>query len=118
VISNFSGADEDIDLRSIAFVSGASATVSDSTLVLTDGGKTYKFELSGSLAGAYPVLSDGHGGTLIDPEAIDPTVLAFAHNLAAFAPPDAATAALVSATSPSGQTPFLHPSAAATARHF
>jgi hypothetical protein len=63
------------------------------------------------------VLSDGHGGTLIDPtaaaahKALDPKVLAFAHTLAAFAPSDAATAAMVSSTSPGGQTPLLHAAA-------
>jgi autotransporter passenger strand-loop-strand repeat protein len=110
VISNFSGAHEDIDLRSIAFVAGASATISGSTLVLSDGGKTYKFKLEGGVAGAYPILSDGHGGTLIDPQ-----VARFAHTAAAFAPSDAATAALVSSTSPIARTPFLH--AAASAGH-
>jgi hypothetical protein len=103
VISNFSSAHEDIDLSSIAFVSGASATVVGATLVLTDGGKTYTFKLGGGIGGAYPVLSDGHGGTLIDPRA-----LAFAHAAAAFAPSDAATAALVSGASPSSQPPLLH----------
>jgi autotransporter passenger strand-loop-strand repeat protein len=112
-IFDFSGANEDIDLRSIAYVSGASATLSGSTLVLTDGGATYKFNLAGTTAGAYPVLSDGHGGTLIDPtaaapKALDPKVLAFAHAAAAFAPSDAANAALASSTSPIAQTSFLH----------
>jgi len=119
VISNFSGAHEDIDLRSIAYVAGASATVVGSTLVLTDGGKTYTFDIAGSTAGAYPVLSDGDGGTLIDPigaapKAIDPKVLAFAHAAAAFVPSDAADLALVSSPSPTGQTPFLHATASAT----
>jgi len=111
-ISNFSGASEDIDLRSIAFVAGASATISGSTLVLTDGGKTYKFKVAGTTASLYPVLSDGHGGTLIDPKAI-----AFAQTAAAFAPADAAKTALVSSTSPSGQTPFAHAMASAGAGH-
>jgi len=120
VISNFSGANDDIDLRSIAFVAGASATVVGSTLTLSDGGKTYKFTLAGTIAGAYPVLSDGHGGTLIDPtagapKAIEPKVVAFAHAAAAFAPPDAAKTALVSSTSPAGHTPFLHATASAGA---
>ena len=106
VISNFSGANEDIDLRSIAFVAGASATVVGSTLTLSDGGKTYKFTLAGTIAGAYPVLSDGHGGTLIDPKAA-----LFAQTAAAFAPSDAAKTALVSSTSPAGQTPLLHAAA-------
>ena len=76
----------------------------------------------GGAAGAYPVLSDGHGGTLIDPipaaapKAIDPKVLAFAHAAAAFAPSDAANTALVSSTSPTGQTPFAHATASTGAR--
>jgi hypothetical protein len=40
--------------------------------------------------------------------------LAFAH-AAAFAPSDAANTALVSSTSPSGQTPFAHTAASAGA---
>jgi len=108
MISNFNAAGEDIDLRSIAFVSGASATVVGSQLVLTDGGETYKFNIAGTTAGAYPVLSDGHGGTLIDPQA-----LAFTHSLAAFAPSDAAKTALVSGAAAAGQTPFAHAAASA-----
>ena len=111
-IYDFSGAGEDIDLRSIAFVSGASATVSGTTLTLTDGGKTYKFTLGGRIGGAYPVLSDGHGGTLIDP-----TVARFAQAAAAFAPSNAAKTALVSSGSPAGQTPFLHATVSAGAGH-
>ena len=121
VISNFNSAGEDIDLRSIAFVSGASATVVGSTLVLTDGGHTYTFDIAGTTAGAYPVLSDGHGGTLIDPttastpKAIDPKVLAFAHATAAFAPSDATTVMVSSTSSLTGQTPFAHATASAGA---
>jgi autotransporter passenger strand-loop-strand repeat protein len=132
-ISNFNGADEDIDLRSIAFVSGASAKIVGSTLVLTDGGKTYSFKIAGGVAGAYPVLSDGHGGTLIDPTAIAsqpnrptavepqplvPKVIAFAQAAAALAPSGAANTAPVSATSPAGQTPFAHATASAGAGRF
>ena len=111
-IVDFSGANEDIDLRSIAFVAGASATVSGAVLVLSDGGKTYKFDLAGSIAGAYPVLSDGHGGTLIDPRAAR-----FAQTAAAFAPADAAKTAPVSGASPIGQAPFLHAAVSASAGH-
>jgi autotransporter passenger strand-loop-strand repeat protein len=107
-IHNFSGAHEAIDLRSIAFVAGASATIVGSTLVLTDGGKTYLFNIAGNTADAYPVLSDGHGGTLIDPKAV-----AFAHTAAAFAPSDAAKTALVSSASPTAPTPFAHAMASA-----
>ena len=121
ILHDFSGAHDDIDLRSIAYVAGASAAIVGSTLVLTEGATTYTFDIAGTTAGAYPVLSDGHGGTLIDPtaaaahKAIDPKVLAFAHTLAAFAPADAANSALVSSTSPAGQTPFLHATASAGA---
>jgi len=108
VISNFNGASEDIDLRSIAFVAGASATVVGSTLVLTEADKTYKFKLAGSVAGAYSVTSDGHGGTLIDPPASDSDVARFAHAAAAFAPSNAAKTALVSSGSAPGYVPFLH----------
>ena len=118
MVSNFNAAGEDIDLRSIAFVAGASASVVGSTLVLHDGGKTYTFDIAGTTAGAYPVLADGHGGTLIDPipaaapKALDPTALAFAHAAAAFTPSGAANTALASSTSPAGQTPFAHAAAA------
>jgi len=118
-IENFSGANEDIDLRSIAYVAGASAAIVGSDLVLTEGADTYTFKLTGTTAGAYPVLSDGHGGTLIDPttaaahKALDPKVLAFAHTLAAFAPADAANTALVSSTSPNALSLFAHAAASA-----
>jgi hypothetical protein len=80
--------------------------------VLTDGGKTYDFKLAGTTVGLYPVLSDGHGGTLIDP-----TAARFAQAAAAFAPSHAAmTTSLVSAASPAVQTPFAH--ATASAGHF
>jgi autotransporter-associated beta strand protein len=111
VLSNFSAAGEDIDLPSIAFVAGAAtnAKIVGSTLVLTEGGKTYKFTVAGSTAGAYPVLSDGHGGTLIDPEAAR-----FAQTAAAFAPPPAAKTALARGSA-TGQTPFLHAAVSAGA---
>jgi autotransporter-associated beta strand protein len=102
-ISNFSGANEDIDLTSIAYVSGASATVVGSQLVLSDGGKTYAFNLAGSTAGAYPVLSDGHGGTLIAPKAA-----LFTQTAAALAPSTAGSASLVSGASSGRLTPLLN----------
>jgi len=105
-LSNFNGAGEEIDLTSIAFVAGASAAFSGPTLVLTDGGKTYSFTIAGGTAAGYVVTSDGHGGTLIDPSAA-----LFAQTAAAFAPADAARTALVTSTSPVGQTPFLHAAA-------
>jgi autotransporter passenger strand-loop-strand repeat protein len=116
VISNFSGAREDIDLRSIAYVAGASATIVDSTLVLTDGGKTYKFNVAGT-TGAYTVTSDGRGGTLIDPPDINGDVARFAQTAAAFAPLDSAKLAAVSATSPTAETLFTHGAGSAGAGH-
>jgi autotransporter passenger strand-loop-strand repeat protein len=94
VISNFSGSHDYIDLRGLAFVSGASATVSGGVLTLSDGGHTYKFDLAGSIGSAgtlYPVTSDGHGGTLIDPQ-----VAGFVQTMAGFAPAAAASPTLVS----------------------
>lgn len=107
---NFSGAGEDIDLGSIAFVTGASATVVGSTLMLTDGGKTYAFKLAGGVADAYRVLGDGHGGTLITPQA-----LTFTQAAAAFAPPGAGGVVLVSSPSPAEQRPFAHATTSANA---
>jgi autotransporter passenger strand-loop-strand repeat protein len=109
-IEGFSGANEDIDLRSIAYVAGATAKVTGGVLVLTDGGKTYAFKVAGSVADVDSVTSDGHGGTLIDPRAV-----AFAQTAAAFAPSAAARTGLVSSASPTAQTPFAH--AAASAGH-
>ena len=72
--------------------------------MLTDGGKTYKFKIAGSTAGLYPVLSDGHGGTLIDPK-----VVAFAQTAATFAPSHAAKTALPSDASPTAQMSQIWP---------
>jgi autotransporter passenger strand-loop-strand repeat protein len=111
-ISNFDGPGEDIDLRSLAFVPGASATVVGHDLVLTDGGKAYTFELAGGVAGAYPVLGDGHGGTQIDTQ-----VALFAQTAATLAPSGAASLALASTASPTSQTTFLHAAASEGGGH-
>ena len=108
VISNFSGANEDIDLRSIAYVAGATATVTGSTLTLTEGGQTYAFKLAGSIGASFPVISDGHGGTLIDPKGLSPQVAVFAQAAAAFAPSDAANTVFVSSGASSSLTPLVH----------
>jgi len=112
-IDDFSGANEAIDMRSIAFVAGAFATLTGSTLVLHDGGKTYTFDVAGSTATTYSVIGDGDGGTLIDPPASDPAVARFAQTAAAFAPREAAKTALVSSTASVAQTPFAHATASA-----
>ena len=54
-----------LDLRGVAFVSGATAVVSGTTLAVTDGGKVYDFKLGGTIGASYHVTSDGHGGTLV-----------------------------------------------------
>ena len=87
----------------LAFVAGATATLSSSTLVLSEGGKTYRFNLGGSLAAGYVAASDGHGGTLIDP-----AVLAMTQAMAGFDPSPAATAGPISAATPSSQPLFTH----------
>jgi hypothetical protein len=80
-------------------------------LVLTDGGKTYRFDLTGTTAAGCQAISDGHGGTLIDPR----TSL-FTQAAAAFAPSAAAKTAMVSSPAPTAQTPFAH-AATASAAH-
>jgi len=67
-LSNFAGSAARLDLAGLIYVSGATAAVSGSTLILTDAGAKYHFRLAGSVAGAYAVASDGNGGTLITPE--------------------------------------------------
>jgi hypothetical protein len=64
-VKNLNSVNDAIDLTSIAYVTGASATRSASVLTLSDGGATYKFNLGGTLASSYEVLSDGASGTLI-----------------------------------------------------
>jgi hypothetical protein len=61
---NFDTGKDSLDLAGLAFVSGATAVVSGSTLVLTDGGHAYDFALGGSVAPSYVVTKDGTG-TLI-----------------------------------------------------
>jgi autotransporter passenger strand-loop-strand repeat protein len=93
-LSNFSGPNDDIDLPSIPFAAGATATVSGSKLVLSEGGSNYKFKLAGSVAASYPVVNDGSGGTMIDP--VDARAATFLDALAGFAAPGVGTAAVSS----------------------
>jgi autotransporter passenger strand-loop-strand repeat protein/autotransporter-associated beta strand protein len=109
-IEGFNSANEAIDLRGLAFVAGASATVSGAVLTLSDGGETYRFRLAGA-AGAYSVTADGHGGTLIDAKAS-----LFTQAAAAFTPP-AAAKALASSAAPTAQPLLLHATAPAAAGH-
>jgi autotransporter passenger strand-loop-strand repeat protein len=111
-ISNFSATGEAIDLRGLAYVDGATATLTGSTLVLTDGGGTYAFNLKGTAA-AYSVTSDGHGGTVIDAGAA-----LFVQAAAAFAPVHAAKTATLPAASPSTLTPVLHAAASSGLTYF
>jgi hypothetical protein len=111
VVSNFSDAHDGIDLRSIAFVSGASATLSGSILTVSDGGHTYGFTLAGSMAGTYVVTSDGHGGTLIEPP-----VAGFVQALAGFSARGAAITAPISAGGARGFAEMLHATGSAGGR--
>ena len=70
--SRFSGALTDfdsrldhVDLHDQAYVAGATATVSGSTLTLHDGAYTAQFTLGGEQAKGYVVSHDAAGGTLI-----------------------------------------------------
>ncbi|WP_174300689.1 hypothetical protein [Caulobacter sp. S45] len=65
-LSNFSGSPDRLDLASVTYVSGATAVVSGSTLVLKDGSASYDFTLQGSTAtSGYRVAADSSGGTEI-----------------------------------------------------
>jgi hypothetical protein len=110
ILSNFADTNAGIDLRGLTYVAGASAVVDGSTLELSDGGKTYGFDLDGDATARYAVTSDGHGGVLINP-----AVTLFAQAAAALAPTAAAKTALASATAPVAQTPFAHAMASAGA---
>ena len=112
-LSNFSDGDEAVDLRSIAFASGATAVLTGSTLELSDGGKTYSFNVAGGTDSSYQAVSDGQGGTLIQAGTTAAAVVVFAQTAAAFAPAGAAQAALVSGGASSGLTPLLHATASA-----
>ena len=112
VISNFSGPNDYIDLRGIAYVSGATVTVSGHILTLSEGGKTYQFKLAGSIGASFPVLSDGHGGTLIDPKAA-----VFVQAAAAFAPLDASTMALASSSTSTTLSNLVAPITSAVILH-
>ena len=62
---DFDSATKRVDLLGRGFVAGATASVSGSTLKLTDGSYSAVFGLAGVKASTYVVASDGHGGTLI-----------------------------------------------------
>jgi autotransporter passenger strand-loop-strand repeat protein len=64
-LSNFDKEYDVLDLTQLAFVSGATAVLSGSTLVVTDGGGVYDFQLAGTAAATYSATSDGSGGTLV-----------------------------------------------------
>ena len=72
---DFNSSTKRVDLLSQAYVSGATATVSGTTLTLIDGAYTAKFKLSASEATRYVVASDGKGGTLIHAAVGAPTRL-------------------------------------------
>jgi autotransporter passenger strand-loop-strand repeat protein/autotransporter-associated beta strand protein len=113
-LSNFSGANEELDLRSIVFKSGATAFVDGSTLSLTIATRDYAFNIAGAAANSYVVTSDGQGGTLIETSTV---VDQFVQAAAAFAPREAAKTDLVSSGVGTGQSPFLHATASAGAGH-
>ncbi len=66
-LENFDQTYDEVDLRALTFVSGATAVVSGATLALTDGGQVYDFALAGSSATTYSVGFDSFGGTVIHP---------------------------------------------------
>ena len=59
-------------MRSLAFVSGATAVLNGAVLTVTDGAYHASFTLSGSAAAAYVVMGDGAGGALVHAAAGSP----------------------------------------------
>ena len=116
-LSNFASAGEDVDLAGLAFHAGASATLAGSTLTLSDGGNAYSFKLAGNTAASYAVVSDGHGGTLIEAGLAGAAVVAFAQAAAAFAPTNATNVALASAGTSSSLITLGHATGSAGAAH-
>jgi autotransporter passenger strand-loop-strand repeat protein len=73
-----------VDLTGLAFVAGAKATISGSTLTLTDGAYAASFTLSGHAASKYAVFSDGAGGTIIRAAVGSTVAPLLVHAMAAF----------------------------------
>jgi autotransporter passenger strand-loop-strand repeat protein len=67
LMSGLSTAGESIDLKGLIYKSGATATLSGSTLVLSDNGSTYNFAMGGWTASTFSVTNDGSNGVLIAP---------------------------------------------------
>jgi len=103
-LSGFMSFGDRVDVRGIAFHSGASATVSGSQLLLTDGGETYKFNLAGTHAAAYQVVGDGSTGT-----EINVLVAGFAQAIAGRGAAAAASVAPVSASAAGSTIALFNP---------
>jgi autotransporter passenger strand-loop-strand repeat protein/autotransporter-associated beta strand protein len=74
-LTDFASASDQIDLARQAFVAGASATLAGDILTLVDGAYSASFTLSGATATDYAVESDGHSGTLIIADTMQPAAL-------------------------------------------
>jgi autotransporter-associated beta strand protein len=88
-IEDFDNTLDGLDL-SLAYSAGATATVSGSTLMLSDGARTVYFKLGGTFASNFSVSTDGEGGTLVTPTYTQPAML-FAQSIAAMSPARANT---------------------------
>ena len=64
-LKDFASTSDTLDLASVTYVSGATASISGSVLSLVDGWSTLHFNLTGSVAASYGVTTDGSGGTRI-----------------------------------------------------
>lgn len=82
-LSNFDRVYDALDLRGIAFVSGATAVLSGSTLVVTNGGAVYDFTLAGTAAKTYEVTADVSGGALIKANTTSTVTLALTPSMTA-----------------------------------
>jgi autotransporter-associated beta strand protein len=82
-LTDFDNTGDSVDLTALTWSAGAVAILSGSILTLTDGGKSYNFNLAGETDSAYAVTSDTGGGTLITPSG-EGDVVRFAQVIAAF----------------------------------
>jgi len=83
-LTDFDATSTFIDLAGLAFVSGARASLSGDILTLRDGGYSAAFNLAGSAANKYSVLSDGAGGTEIRAAAGSTAAPLLVHAMASF----------------------------------
>jgi len=64
-LSDFDSAVDALDLRGLAYVSGATAVASGGVLTVTDGSEVLHFKLEGAVYPSFVASSDGDGGLVV-----------------------------------------------------